>query len=999
MNAGAESPVFVGRRSELALLTGLAQRARAGEAALALIGGEAGVGKSRLAEEFSSQASGAGFTVLTGYCIELGADGLPLAPLVGALRTLARTTPPGELAEVLGPSGRGLARLLPELAPSAATQQAEDIRPAQLMELVLGLLTRLSASQPVLLMLEDLHWADQSTLELVAFLVRSLRDAAVLLVATYRSDELHRRHPLRPLITGWERVRVVSRVQLDRFDQGEVAAQLAGILSGEPAAPLVAKIFGRSGGNAYLVEELAGVVRAGGDPEDLPPSLMDVLLSRVDSLSPAAQQLLRVASVAGRGVPDRLLAEVAGIPDAEFFAALREAVESNLLVVDKAGRGYEFRHALTRDAVYEEMLPGERVRLHAGYGAALARDPRLAGDDAAVPAALAHHWYAALDLPRALAASVAAANHAMTSFAPAEAGQHLERALQIWPRVPDAPERTGLDLAELTGLAADAAYFAGDVSRSISLIDQALAELPAEAGPVRRALMMERRARSQRDLSREADATATLEQALTLLPADQVTTAHAIVLAALAASLLRRSDLTTAAKVAERAVRTAQAAGVRQQEADALITLGSARAYLNNEEGGLADLRAGLALALGIEATTPALRGYVNLSDALELLGRHAEAAKVATEGLTLAANAGLARTLGAYLTGNVADPLLRLGRWNEASGLLEQALSASPEGIFAVTLVELRGELAAMRGRFGDAETDLRTAYRLAGQSTDAQFVQTMLYADGLVAHGRGDLATAREQVATGLGGLEHMLLARYAWPLLWLGMRIEADEATRARDRRVEVPELSLERRDDLAAVAAELTAVTPPARGYLALVTAEQARAAGQDDTGAWSAAVTAWREAGEPYPLAYALLRLAEVQCGTDRQQAAASVSEARAIATRLGAAPLAEEVAALARRARLQLDDGPAASDPSPPAEAGGTAPAGRRADEFARFGLTDREREVLVLLAAGKTNPQIAQALFISPKTASVHVSNILAKLGVSGRVEAAAVAHRLGGG
>ena len=162
-------------------------------------------------------------------------------------------------------------------------------------------------------MLEDLHWSDQSTRELVAFLIRSLRGVRVVLLATYRSDELNRRHPLRPLIASWDRLRTVQHVELRRFEPGEVAAQLGAILGTEPAAGLVDLVFDRSGGNAYLVEELAGLVRGGGDPADLPPSLADVLLSRVDALSPEAQRLLRTAAVAGRSVPDKLLAEVAGV--------------------------------------------------------------------------------------------------------------------------------------------------------------------------------------------------------------------------------------------------------------------------------------------------------------------------------------------------------------------------------------------------------------------------------------------------------------------------------------------------------------------------------------------------------------------------------------------------------------------------------------------------------------------------------------------------------------
>ena len=206
-------------------------------------------------------------------------------------------------------------------------------------------------------------------------------------------------------------------------------------------------------------------------------------------------------------------------------------MESHLLVVDDTGLGYAFRHALARDAVYEDMLPGERVRLHAAYGAALAREPGLADDQAAVPAALAHHWYAALDLPLALPASVTAARQAMASYAPAEAQQHLERALQIWPRVPDAEQRTGLDQAEVSRLTADAAYQAGAVDRAVSLLDQALAELPADGDVVRRALLLDRRAHALRDVGHEDEAIAALDQALALLPADQATRAHAVVLA------------------------------------------------------------------------------------------------------------------------------------------------------------------------------------------------------------------------------------------------------------------------------------------------------------------------------------------------------------------------------------------------------------------------------------------------------------------------------------
>jgi ATP/maltotriose-dependent transcriptional regulator MalT len=634
---------------------------------------------------------------------------------------------------------------------------------------------------------------------------------------------------------------------------------------------------------------------------------------------------------------------------------LREAVEHHLLVVDESGGGYVFRHALTRDAIYRDTLPRERARIHTAYARALSRDAGLAGDSTTVAAALALHWAAAYDVPRALPACVEAAQQA-AGHAPAEALRLLERALEMWPSVPDAAQRCGVDVIEVLHRAALAAYAAGTLERSIALLDEALGEL-ADGDPERRALLLESRAGALIDSGRVDEATAALELAASLVPADPPTAARALVLTTLASRRQTVGDAEAARAAAELALAAARAAGAREHEANAGITLGWARVYLGAHEAGLAAMRRGLERAEADGDLVTAVRALLNLSDSLDMLSRYAEAAGAAGRGVELARRAGLERHVyGVYLTHNLAESLFHLGRWDEAERVATDAIESGSD--LAGVLLWVRGTIAVLTGRVDDAAADIATASRLTTQD-DHQFALQREFARVELARLQGDVAAAREYArqALDLGGS----MARYRWPLVWLGLRLEA-----------EALEPDGERVTALCALAESLPGRTPAAEAYRALALAE-----GQPGAAGRRAAAAACRALGDPYLIAYALLREADAACASgDRDAAPAPLAEALRLATALGATPLAEEVRSLARRARIRVEE----AEPR---------------EGIDGFGLTEREREVLALLADGRSNPQIAAALFISRKTASAHVSNIIAKLGVASRGEAAAVAHR----
>jgi DNA-binding SARP family transcriptional activator/DNA-binding GntR family transcriptional regulator len=444
---------FVGREDELAQLEMLLEAAGDGDGTTVLIRGRAGIGKSRLAAELGRRARARGGRVLEGRCIQLAGMGLPYLPFADALRPLAGVPAVTGLAGQL----HELPRLIPDLAAGGDAERAELDRTESRLRLfqeVFMVLERLSSERPLVLVLEDLHWADASTLDLLAFLAYGVARTRVLVLGTYRTEEVEPGDPLQRLASGLVAARVAVSLELEPLDRDEVAALVRA--SGAASAPeaLVDTIFARSEGNPLFAKQLLAAASRG--EASLPPALRDMLLADVARLGANGRSALRIAAAAGRDAPYDLFCAVTPLDDLELAEALRDAVEHDLLVPDQAVGTFRFRHALFAEAVYETLLPGEREVLHERIARALTAEPALAMSGAAA-AECAHHWLAARRPAEALAASLEAATEAERVSGLSEALGHVERVLALWDEVPDAEALAGVALPAILSRAAELA--------------------------------------------------------------------------------------------------------------------------------------------------------------------------------------------------------------------------------------------------------------------------------------------------------------------------------------------------------------------------------------------------------------------------------------------------------------------------------------------------------------------------------------------------------------
>jgi len=990
------SPVFVGRRSEVDRAAAVVADAVGGRSGLLLVAGEAGVGKTRFVEEVVRRARESGQIALVGACVELGGPGLPFAPLTEALRTLAIGRSPDELNELLGTARAELAQLLPDLGrptePVERNDLGRDSGQGRLFEALLGLFGRLARGRGLLFVVEDAHWADPSTLDLLAYLARNSHDAGIVVVATFRTDELHRRHPLLPYLAELERGRAMQRIDLPRFDRMELSAQIGAIRDRTADPDLLEAIYSRSDGNPFFVEELLAVETPG---HALPAVLRDVLLARVAVLSEPTQELLRRASASGPRVSTRLLARVAERDEADLVSDLREAVERHILVPVDIGaeEAFIFRHSLLQEAIYGELLPGERARLHGQFADAIAgADEGMKDQDAAE---LAYHWYASHDVPRALEASVRAGAEAERLNALADAHAQYERALELWDRVPDAPRRTGLDRIALLERAARAAAETMP-PRAVALMQEAVSQANGAADPTRLGLLKERLGRYLWNAGEGFAALEACREAVRLVSPDPPTLARARVTASLGQILMVEAFWEEARLVCEEAVDVARRVGAPEIESHALNSLGTTVHYLGDFDGGIRDLRDALEIGRRANSVDDVARAYANLVDVLNNSARLADAGALAEEAFVYAQDHGVARSSGVACLCEGASALQRMGRWGDATALIEQARRYEVPGNSEIFIQERLALLDVAQGRHSDAARRLERLRPLVQRTVEGQWVAPFAEAGAELAIWNGRPLEARSLIGDAfqrLTGDTPGYISRTG-PLYALGLRAEADVAVRARARRADA---ALQESRAIAArylgaihslrdiVARGLPNFVSQAEAFWAICQAEAARHDGRTDPVLWATAADAFGAVPMAYPRAYALWRQAEaiLAKAPARSAAAGPLGEAYSITGDLSATLLRREIERLALRGRLVL--GVELPEPVPVPDA------------LAALGLTTREREVLELVAAGRTNRQIATQLFVTEKTAGVHVSNILAKLDVHGRTEAAAVAHSLG--
>ncbi|MGZ4609383.1 MAG: ATP-binding protein [Actinomycetes bacterium] len=977
MASPLSSPHLVGREAQIARLVEALDRAKAGRQTTVMGRGEAGAGKSRLMHEFLSVARGRGATTLFGGCVEVSAGYLPFVPVRAALRHLLRDRGDEAMAAQLGTTWSAVHVLLPEVPAAPDPPEDHDLAGSHVFEIVASIITALSRGACVVLAIDDAQWADLSTLQLLRYLTQDDR-LPLLVLIFYRGEELPVDADRRKAFEELSRASsgIVEVTPLTREQVLELMTELGQQMTDESRR----RVLARSSGMPFLVEELVAAERDG-LTRGIPTRFHEVLELRLGALTRPARDVVALVAAAGRPIEHRVISAAAGLPRPQLTAAVSEAQAAHVLVEDAEGQAYTFRHDLVREIVYDGLPAATRADLHSQLAVAL--EARLPVDP--YPTRLCevvHHWLQSDgNIDDAMWAALRAARASTLACAHPEAARQYEHVLTLWHRAERPEEICGTDLVSVLTEAAEADHWAGRTDAALRHIERALAVAPPD----------------------EVDRVAALHERRTLyswLEGGRLTrgrelldtiTAEATRERMRASELMQSGRYVECVEVARAAVRLAQAAHSASDEIRATIILGVGLAMSGHVAEGVTTIQGALRRAAEDGTAEEVVAGHVNLAFVLLADGQTEEAARVALSGMHEAVQRGAAVADGALLADNAAEAFTRLGRLTEADGVVQEALDRKPPPAVTTMLILARAEIDVLRGRLDESAAALHTIVE-RGVLDDFQFQGLMRAVEAELQ--LWDPAAGRPVL---LGDLRHGLGSRVAdlpieedvplaARLLWLGMRADADAAALARvtgdDERVRLLV------DDGAALHDRARALATPylsdgARrqldAFVALVAAEQSRLGDDPAPELWQRCAAA--TTGEPYLHGYSLWRHgAALHAVRRRREAKESLREAYAVAGAAGMQALADAVSAAARSLGLRAE----AAVPRPRSQ---TRP----------FHLTPKEIQVLDLLVEGYTNRRIASALFMTEKTASVHVSHILAKLSVGSRGEAVARAYEIG--
>jgi DNA-binding CsgD family transcriptional regulator len=975
------NPGLAGRGAERGALGKSLDAASEGRPVAVVVHGEAGVGKTRLVRELADEARSSGCEVLWGTCVHFGAASLPFAPVVGALQSWLVHAEAAERDAML--SGVEFERLLSMLRGDRIQE------PDRLLPLVDAAFNRISRLRTTVVVLDDLQWADVASLDVLAYLIAGFSEQRLLLVATCRDESRPDGHPLHGWLADMRRMPSFGELTLDRLDLAATESQIAGLIGHHPDVGFAAQVLERSGGNPYLTELLVRGV--GADARELPKSppaaLRDALLARWHGLTAVAREVMRVLAVGGRPVGLAVLESASlsrEIQPSMVSAALAEAEQQGVARRDADGL-YWFRHPLLAEVLYDGLPPGQAEAIHATYAHLLDAAPDLGRGLAA--ADLAVHYARAGNVDDAYRWSVSAADVAAGLRAPAEEATHLERACDLWPEASSIVRGGQAERIDLMLRASRAAGRAGRLELAESLVGRALAMVDRDRDPLLASrLLVEWCLRTWERSAPRTAVRAEHHEALRLTDAFPDSIERVYALTSLASDEHWDGN-PEADRHAEEAVDVARRSGSRLALANALGCRASMHCSDADAGAGLRDAEASYRIAEACDDAEEMGSAAIWQVNALWRLDRIPEAVAVAREGFESSLRGG-SWLWSYFLAGMASEGMLHLGRWEECRGLLRAGLAARCGGIPGAQLRLAASRLAVRTGDVVQGRQHFDRALELVSPAFPGLRTALALSAAELfIAAGEPATAVSWTRRLLAPDANPHLemfgeIAVAFAGAVAELA-QVARDSADPAGVRRAvsmldEIPERLSKDRPPVDGLAGPMTEST------FALLEAEVARA--RDDVGQpelWERAVDVCRSSGAVWDEAVGCWHWAQAGLadGSPRRSVAEPLRRAHGIAMQLGAAPLAARVDSLARAARINLGEPEPAAGPS-------------SSPDDAVAALTNREREVLSHLAAGRSNSEVARALGISAKTASVHVSNILRKTGTSSRTEAAELAR-----